>query len=214
MKVLSINVSQVKTVQYLDKEVTTGFYKRPCNGPIAVRKHNIDGDKQADLVNHGGESKAVYAFSYHHYEYWKTVFNENDLSFGAFGENLTVSHLDENELCIGDQVRCGTALLQVSQPRVPCFKFAMAFNNKQAPKLFIQNFHTGVYFRVLEEGLVNTEDELSIEQKHPNSVTVKTLFQTYFDKNSDNAESILLKAYAMPELSSEWKNDIRQKLKL
>lgn len=214
MKILSINISRIKTVEYLGKTVTTGFFKEPCYEPITIDTLKIQGDEQADLKNHGGVSKAVYAFSDHHYNYWRNTFNQQDLTYGAFGENLTISHLDEDNVFIGDQFRCGSALLEVSQPRVPCFKFAMAFNNKKAPKLFIDNQYTGVYFRVIETGTVSGEDSLILEKRLDDSVSVKTLFRAYFDKSFEDANEVLTKAYKMPELAPEWQSQIKQKLKL
>ncbi len=214
MKILSINVSQIKTVEYMGKAFMTGFFKEPCGDSIAINRLNVEGDKQADLKNHGGESKAVYAFSYHHYEYWRNIFGDQGLTYGAFGENLTVSHLDEDSIFLGDQIRCGSTLLEVSQPRVPCFKFAMAFNNKRAPKQFIDKLYTGVYFRVIEPGIIHRNDQLIIENRRQETLSIKTLFQAYFDKRFLRSEQVLKQAYSMPELSKEWKFQIKQKLKL
>ena len=117
MKIVSTNISKVKKIFHNNKEIKTGIFKSPTTNEVVITKTNIIGDQQADLINHGGEHKAVYAFSSAHYEFWiKELKNEN-ISFGMFGENFTISNLSEKDICIGDQFRVGTALLEVSQTR-------------------------------------------------------------------------------------------------
>ena len=212
MKIISTNISKIKTVIYNGKEVKTGIFKTPTNEPVVIEKLNIIGDEQADLVNHGGIDKAVYAFSHNHYEYWQKSLENEGLSSGIFGENFTISDLDETNIHIGDQIRMGTALLEVSQPRVPCFKLAIALNNKQSLKLFTQYYHTGVYFRVLEQGITKTGDAVTIEKKATHNISVKTLFQAFFDKQYPGYESVLLAALELPELALEWQTKIKKKL--
>ena len=212
MKIISTNISKIKTVIYNGKEVKTGIFKTSTSESVAIEKLNIIGDEQADLVNHGGVDKAVYAFSHNHYEYWqKTLENEN-LSSGIFGENFTISDLDEATIHIGDHIRIGTALLEVSQPRVPCFKLGIALNNKNSLKLFTQHYCTGVYFRVLEQGIAKTGDAVTIEKKATHNISVKTLFQAFFDKKYPDYESVLLTALELPELALEWQIKIKKKL--
>ncbi|MBH0020857.1 MOSC domain-containing protein [Pseudoalteromonas sp. SWXJ133] len=212
MKIISTNISKIKTLIHNDKEVRTGIFKTPTNEPVAIEKLNIIGDEQADLINHGGVDKAVYAFSHNHYEYWqKTLENEN-LSSGIFGENFTISDLDEANIHIGDHIRIGTALLEVSQPRVPCFKLAIALNNKNSLKLFTQHYCTGVYFRVLEQGVAKTGDSVVIEKKASHDISVKKLFQAFFDKKYVGYEDILLEALTLPELAVEWQEKLEKKL--
>ncbi|ATC86271.1 MULTISPECIES: MOSC domain-containing protein [Pseudoalteromonas] len=212
MKIISTNISKIKTLIHNGKEVKTGIFKTPTNEPVVIEKLNIIGDEQADLVNHGGVDKAVYAFSHNHYEYWqKTLENEN-LSSGIFGENFTISDLDEANIHIGDHIRIGTALLEVSQPRVPCFKLAIALNNKNSLKLFTQHYCTGVYFRVLEQGVAKTGDSVVIEKKASHDISVKKLFQAFFDKKYVGYEDILLEALTLPELAVEWQEKLKKKL--
>ncbi|MBE3672876.1 MOSC domain-containing protein [Pseudoalteromonas distincta] len=212
MKIISTNISKIKTVVYNGKEVKTGIFKTPTNEPVVIEKLNIRGDEQADLVNHGGVDKAVYAFSYNHYDYWKHTLENDDLAVGAFGENFTISNLDEANIHIGDHIRIGTALLEVSQPRVPCFKLAIALNNKNSLKLFTQHYCTGVYFRVLEQGIAKTGDSVVIEKKASHDISVKKLFQAFFDKKYPDYESVLLAALELPELALEWHTKIKKKL--
>jgi len=212
MKIISTNISKIKTVVHNGKEVKTGIFKTPTNEPVVIEKLNIIGDEQADLVNHGGVDKAVYAFSHNHYDYWKQTLENDDFAIGIFGENFTISDLDEATIHIGDHIRIGTALLEVSQPRVPCFKLGIALNNKNSLKLFTQHYCTGVYFRVLEQGIAKTGDAVTIEKKATHNVSVKTLFQAFFDKQYPGYESVLLAALELPELALEWQTKIKKKL--
>lgn len=214
MKVISTNISKIKTISYNNKKVETGIFKSPTSNEVTISTMNIVGDEQADLINHGGEHKAVYAFSFDHYEYWKKELQNKTLTSGMFGENFTITNLSEENINIGDQLRIGTALLEVSQPRVPCFKLGIALDNKSILKLFIQNYCTGIYFRVLEPGVTKTGDVVTIEKKTTHNISVKRLFQAFFDKDYVGYESILSEAYYLNELAPEWKEKIKKKLNI
>ncbi|WP_024610693.1 MOSC domain-containing protein [Pseudoalteromonas sp. TB64] len=214
MKIISTNISKIKTVVHNSKEVKTGIFKIPTNEPVVIEKLNIIGDEQADLVNHGGVDKAVYAFSHNHYDYWKQTLENENLNFGIFGENFTITDLDEENIHIGDHIRVGTTLLEVSQPRVPCFKLAIALNNKNSLKLFTQHYCTGVYFRVLEQGVAKTGDSVVIEKKVSHDISVKRLFQAFFDKKYVGYEDVLLQALEIPELALEWQEKLQKKLSI
>lgn len=214
MKILSTNISKSKTILYNGKEIQTGIFKVPTSDEVTIEKVNIIGDEQADLINHGGAHKAVYAFSFDHYDYWKGVLENQNLSPGVFGENFTISNLSEEKIHIGDHIRLGTALLEVSQPRVPCFKLGIALGNKSAAKLFTQNYCTGVYFRVLVPGIAKTGDVVSIENKATHGISVKTLFQAYFDREFVGFEKILQEALLLEELAPEWKAKLSKKLSI
>lgn len=208
MKVISVNVSSAEHVEYEGKTISTGIFKKPVKNSVVVSSLGIKGDEQADLINHGGTHKAVYAFSSDHYDYWRGVLNRPDLALGAFGENLAISNLDESQICIGDQFRIGSCLLEVSQPRVPCFKLGIALRNTRAPKLFTKSFRTGVYFRVVEEGTLNSGDDVLRHLSAPNSVSIETLFQAYFDKSYEGAESVFVEALKLDGLAPEWKEKL------
>lgn len=212
MKVLSVNVSLPHEVDYNGKKVMTGIFKKPIHDPVYVTKENLKGDGQADLKNHGGEHKAVYGYSSDHYPYWEKILDRKNLDFGSFGENLTISGLDESELCIGDQLRVGDSLLEISQPRVPCFKLGIALNNKLMPKYFINHFATGIYFRVIEEGFVINGDVVSIEHSNISSISVRRLFRAYFDKDFPEAEQLLRDSLSIDSLPDEWRRMIDLKL--
>jgi len=208
MKVISVNVSAAVKVEYDGETVSTGIFKKPLSNSVNVSSVGLTGDEQADLINHGGAYKAVYAFSSDHYEHWRQVLEKPSLPLGAFGENLSISNLDESKMCIGDQLRVGTCLLEVSQPRVPCFKLGIALGNTRAPKLFTKTFRTGVYFRVLEEGALAQGDEVVKTFSAPGSVSVETLFQAYFDKSYEGAEAVFLQALKLDSLAPEWKEKL------
>ena len=212
MKIVSTNISKIKTTIHEGKEVQTGIFKEPVETELVIEKLSIKGDEQADLVNHGGVDKAVYAFSAGHYPFWEETLGVSALPPGSFGENFTVTDLNEENFNIGDQYRFGSALLEVSQPRVPCFKLGIALKNKQAPKLFIQNAETGVYFRVLESGKVKTGDSVVLEKKADNGINVKDLFRAYFDKEFNDSEHVLSVAYELDELAEPWKEILGKKL--
>ena len=212
MKIISTNISKVKTIIHNGKEIKTGIFKAPTGEEVLIGQLNITGDEQADLIHHGGEHKAVYAFCASHYAYWQGILGNDSLSSGMFGENFTISNLFEEDINIGDQLRIGTALLEVSQPRVPCFKLAIALNNKNILKLFTQNYCTGVYFRVLEAGVAKTGDSVLIEKKVAHGISIKTLFQAYFDSKFVGSKRIFTKALALKELAPEWKEKLEKRL--
>jgi len=214
MQLVSINISLPKPISYNGKEVLSGIFKQAITSPVFVAKNNIEGDGQADRVNHGGEHKAVYAFSHDHYAYWQEALQSPNLPIGAFGENLTITNLDEEQLHIGDQLRIGELVLEVSQPRVPCYKLGLALGNKNAPEMFIKRFETGVYFRVKQEGTICTHDTVEVIKRSVHAVSVKSLFKAYFDKSMENSLAVLTAGLKVPELAPEWQAKIKKRLQL
>jgi MOSC domain-containing protein YiiM len=165
MKIISLNVGAPRTVRQGDLDVLTGIFKSPVPGPIMLRRLNLDGDRQADLQVHGGRNKAVYAYPSEHYDFWRAQLPEMDLPWGMFGENLTTEGLSEEHAFIGDEFRIGqVARVKVTQPRIPCYKLGIRFGRADIIKRFLASGRSGIYFAVLEEGLINTEDE--IERVH------------------------------------------------
>ena len=162
---------QVGTVAPLGPEaVPSGFVKSPVEGPIGAGKLGLEGDQQADLRVHGGPEKAVYAYAASNYPAWLKEFPEHRrrLVPGAFGENLTIEGISEADLCVGDIHSIGTALLQVCQPRQPCFKFGLHFEDKRMPRAMVRNGRAGWYYRVIEPGALQAGDEvLLVERPHP-----------------------------------------------
>ena len=137
MKILSINVSEPQKVTFNGKELITSIYKKPVSNKVQVTSHGIEGDRQADLSVHGGYDKAVYAYSFSHYKLWgehlKKEFNE----YGLVGENLTIDNFDENDIRIGDRLKINDCVLQVSQPRIPCYKIGIKMNSRDFPRMLL-----------------------------------------------------------------------------
>jgi MOSC domain-containing protein YiiM len=212
MEILSINVSPPVDIRYRGKTISTGIFKKPVTGRVWVGKCNVAGDQQVDLDNHGGEHKAVYAFSADHYSYWRRKLERPDLSYGAFGENITASEFGESDLHIGDQFRTGECILEISQPRVPCFKLGIALENRSMPQLFVQRFATGVYLRVLQEGYIQAGEPIALIKVGKFELSVRSLFQAYFDKSYPDALNIMKKALLIPELSPEWVSKLSAKI--
>lgn len=212
MKLVSINVSLAKDIHYNDKIISTGIFKKPVDESVFVSQFRLDGDQQADLDNHGGEHKAVYAFSATHYDYWRQHLAKPSLRYGQFGENLTITNLDEKKLCIGDQVQIGDCILEITQPRVPCFKLGIAFDLSTMPKQFVAYGATGIYFRVISTGQIQQGDDVKVIFRHPQQLSVHTLFNAYFDKSFENAHAIMVQANSIAELSNEWRQKVQSRL--
>ena len=212
MKIISVNVSVVKAIEHNGKTVDTGFFKMPVQERVEVGQINLDGDQQADLKNHGGVDKAVYAFAADHYDYWETELGMSSMPPGQFGENLTIEGLLETQCMIGDRYSIGELVIEVSQPRVPCFKLGVRFNDKSMPKRFISNGQTGVYFRVIETGSVAQGDSLNLIYRESNSISVHELFNAFYnDTDKLVAGDVLDRAVLLPSLAQEWRAKIERK---
>lgn len=206
MQVVSLNIAQPEWVDAGEKRVLTGIFKKPADGARPVRRLGIDGDGQADLVHHGGEDKAVYGYPHEHYARWADELGRDDFAMGQFGENLTTNGLLEADLCIGDTVRAGTALLQVSQPRVPCAKLGIRMGDRSFVRRFLESLRTGFYFRVLEEGAIRAGDALSIASRDTDGFSVRDIMHLHFFDKLNRAQ--LDRALALPALSASWKESL------
>jgi len=185
MKIISTNLAKPRTINWNGQKITTGIYKIPVTEPIYLEKEAVKGDEVTDRAVHGGTHKACYLFSADHYPYWKNLYPNLDWNWGMFGENLTVSGLDETQLYIGDIYKIGSALVQVTQPREPCFKFGIKFGNQHALKQFIQHGFPGTYVSILEEGHVKVNDTFSLVECSKNRLTIAQLFHLYYAENKD-----------------------------
>jgi len=212
MELKSINVSLPKEIEFNNEKIQTGIFKQPVTGSVAITPFNVTGDQQVDLKNHGGEHKAVYGFSTNHYDYWQSVLNNPDLSYGQFGENLSITDLDEAILCIGDQLQIGDCILEITQPRVPCFKLGIAMNLRTMPKLFIKHAATGIYFRIIQPGIITAGQNVEHIFQHPKQLTVQQLFKAYFDKDFVDPVSVMQQAATIPQLSNEWQQKVQSRL--
>lgn len=200
MKIMSTNIAKPTTIIWDGKEVTTGIFKKPKNQPILLEKQAVRNDEVSDRKHHGGEFKACYLFSENHYGYWKNLYPNLDWEYGMFGENLTVSGLNEKDILIGDIYKVGAALVQITQPREPCFKFGVKFGNQKILKQFINHGFPGTYVRVLEAGFVKTGDCLELVEKAKNSLTVWQFFNLLYSKEKNKGHiNLILDNNALPK---------------
>src|SRR5579859_4008325 len=159
-KLLSVNVGLPRDVKWKSKTVRTSVWKSPVDGRRMVHKLDIDGDAQADLAGHGGEQRAVFVYQMDSYRYWETELGRSDFSYGQFGENFTVEGLSDGEVCVGDRYRIGSALFEVTQPRVTCYRVGIRMDEPRMAALLTASGRPGFYFRVLQEGEVGAGDEI------------------------------------------------------
>jgi MOSC domain-containing protein YiiM len=180
MKIISLNVGAPRIVRQGDRDVLTGIFKAPVAGPIMLRRLNLDGDRQADLQVHGGRNKAVYAYPSEHYDFWRAQLPEMDLPWGMFGENLTTEGLSEEHAYIGDEFRIGqVARVKVTQPRLPCYKLGIRFGREDIIKRFVASRRSGIYFSVLEEGLVSTGDPIERVREDERRLSIADVNRAY-----------------------------------
>jgi MOSC domain-containing protein YiiM len=192
-----------------DKPWTTGFFKIPVANPVYVSLSNLDGDGQADLINHGGLDKAVLAYSADHYPKWRKELQLPEMPYGAFGENLTISGLNEELVCIGDTFRIGPVKLQLSQPRQPCWKLARRWRMHELTGLVVRNGRTGWYFRVLEEGEVEAGMPVTLIDRSNPEWTVARANRILHHMKTDLAATLEL-AY-VPELAESWVDELQER---
>ncbi|MFD1163355.1 MOSC domain-containing protein [Hwangdonia seohaensis] len=185
MKINSTNIAKPTTIIWNGKKIKTGIYKTPTNIPIYLGKETVKNDEVSDRKVHGGIYKACYLFSENHYDYWKNLYPNLDWNYGMFGENLTVKNLDETKLFIGDVFEIGDALVQVTQPREPCFKFGVKFGSQRVIQQFINYGFPGTYVRVLREGLVQTGNKLKCIEHDKSSISICDFFQLLYSKNKN-----------------------------
>src|SRR4051794_17330546 len=171
MKVVSVNTGFPREVTWRGRSVITGIFKEPVHGRVALRKLNLDGDRQADLTVHGGEYKAVYCYPLAHYDYWRRELPGVELPAGVFGENFTTDGLLEDEVHIGDRFSAGSAEVVVTQPRLPCYKLGIRFESDDMVKRFFSSRRTGFYLAVAREGEVGSGDEMKRIARDPNAVS-------------------------------------------
>lgn len=209
MRVDSVNVGMPREVEWEGMTVLTGIFKEPVTKPVSLRKFNLAGDAQADLSVHGGPDKAVYAYPGEHYPDWEQRLGRQ-LQPGAFGENLTSTGLIEDQVHIGDEFRIGTALLAVTQPRMPCFKLGIRFGAPSIVKTFLQTRLPGIYFTVLEEGLVGPGDSIELVHTDERRVTVREMLELILAKQPSAGD--LQKIVSIPRLAAVWREEFQARL--
>jgi MOSC domain-containing protein YiiM len=215
MKLLSVSVGTPKEVSYVDrkgreKTTITGIFKTPVDRRVMLRRTNLDGDGQADLDAHGGPDKAVYVYSRENYDFWAVALGRDDLSeAGQFGENFTVEGMSDEDVCVGDRFRIGGALVEVTQPRVPCFKLGILMGIDDFQKQFAEKCRTGFYLRVLEEGEVGAGDAIEPAGHGPVRMSVHDMMHLlYFEPdNIDGAR----KALEVSAMSPGWRGSFEER---
>jgi ferredoxin-NADP reductase/MOSC domain-containing protein YiiM len=212
MKVISVNVGQPRELPWRGQMVRTSVFKTPATGRVRVRKLNFDGDAQADLKGHGGEHRAVMVYQSEAYRYWSETFQRNDFVYGQFGENLTVEGegMADNEVCVGDRFRIGSAIFEVTQPRVTCWRVGISTGVPEMPALLVSHKRPGFYFRVIQEGDVGAGDVIEKIAAGDEKMSVAEIDGLLYLK--DHPEDKLQRAIKIPALSEAWKESFQNLL--
>lgn len=187
MQIISTNLGKPTEVSWNGKLITTGIYKSPVDTPLLLETENVSGDTIGDPKVHGGIYKACYLFSAEQYPYWKEKYPHLDWNWGMFGENLTVKGLDESQIKVGSIYRLGNALVQITQPREPCFKLGLKFGTQEILKQFIDHGWPGTYVRILEVGKVSSGDTMDLVEESGNPLTTQQFFSLLYDKEKDQS---------------------------
>src|SRR3954453_3258466 len=196
-----------KDVAWRGKTVFTGVFKDSVSGPRRVRKLNVDGDGQGDLGGHGGEQRAVFVYQLDSYRHWERELGRDDFVHGQFGENFTVDGLVDDEVCIGDRYRIGSAVFEISQPRVTCYRVGLRMNDPRIPALLVSHHRPGFYFRVLEEGDVEAGDAIIKLASGPEHMPVAEVDALLYLPGHTRQQ--LLRALRIPALSPGWQTSFQ-----
>ncbi|AFL86742.1 flavodoxin reductase family protein [Terriglobus roseus DSM 18391] len=203
---VSINVGPPRDIEWQGRMVHTAVWKRPVEGRVMARHLNIDGDGQGDLAGHGGEHRAVMVYQIASYHYWEQLLGVSSLEMGAFGENLTVDGLADDQVCIGDRYRIGTAVFEVTQPRVTCYRVGLRMNNPQMPALLVSHRRPGFYCRVITEGEIVAGDDIVKVASGPQTVTVAEIDALLYLPG--HPRDRLQNALGVPALSAGWRSSL------
>jgi MOSC domain-containing protein YiiM len=197
--VLSVNVAQMRRIQRQGELVWTGIWKHPVAGPVAVRGVNVEGDDQGDRSVHGGPDKAVYAYAREDIDWWQRELGR-ELPDGVFGENLTLRGIDPARALVGERWRIGSVLLEVSEPRFPCWKLGVRFGDPLMLKRFAQARRSGTYLRIVEEGTLAAGDRVEPVSRPAHDLTVADFVHAYLEDRSQ------LPRLLIPEVSESWRD--------
>jgi MOSC domain-containing protein YiiM len=203
-QVISVNVGQPRAVVWKGRKVVTGIFKEPVAGRIAVRRLNLEGDRQADLTVHGGPEKAIYAYPAEYYPFWREQFPEMEIPWGMFGENLTVEGLLDETVHIGDRFQVGSAHVAVTQPRLPCYKLGLKFGRDDILKRFLKSKLTGFYLAVLKEGEVAAGDPIRLLHRDEHQVKVADITRLY--REDKHNLDLLRRVVVVEALPEEWRD--------
>jgi MOSC domain-containing protein YiiM len=206
-KVLSVNVGGVRTFDYNGRPARSAIWKSPVLGRVAVRGVNLAGDDQADRKAHGGPDKVVYAYAVEDARLWEQQIGRA-LAHGEFGENLTTEGIDPNQALVGERWQIGTTVLEVSEPRIPCWRLGVRMNDKLFPRRFTEALRPGAYLRLIVEGDVGAGDEIKVVERPDHDLTIQDVFRIY-TRDRDEVERLL----AVPQMSQSWQRWARDLLR-
>ena len=206
-RLISVNVGLPRDIKWRGETVHTAIWKDPVESRRVVRKLNIDGDGQGDLAGHGGEHRAVMVYQMDSYRYWEKYLGRANFTFGQFGENFTVEGMPDNEVCVGDRYRIGSALFEVTQPRVTCYRVGIRMDHPQMAALLVSHHRPGFYLRVLEEGEAGAGDEITKVADGPERVTITEIDALLYLPGHPREQ--LKRALRIPQLSPGWKGSLQ-----
>ena len=203
-RLLSINVGLPRDIAWQSRTVHTGIWKESVRGRRMVWRLNVDGDGQGDRAGHGGEHRAVFVYQIEAYRYWQDQLSRTDFKYGQFGENFTVKGLSDDAVCVGDRYRIGSALFEVTQPRVTCYRVGIRMNEPQMAGLLVAHDKPGFYFRVLNEGEVEAGDDIVLERQFPESMTISEVNALLYKPG--HPANRLERVLRIPALSAGWRS--------
>jgi MOSC domain-containing protein YiiM len=197
-QIRSVNVGEIRTIEWLGRQITTAIWKHPVAHAVRIRRLALSGDQQADLESHGGADKAVYAYAREDSDWWQQELGRR-VNDGLFGENLTVSGLVLTDAVIGERWTVGTAHLEVSQPRIPCYKLGIRIGDPLFPRRFAEAGRPGAYLRVIDEGSVAAGDPIAVVSRPSHGVTIGNVERAY-----RGDRTMLARLRDLPELPEAW----------
>ena len=209
MNIISTNIGEPGTITWQGREVITGIYKQPVDQPIYLGGDDVTGDRVIDRKHHGGKDKACYLYSADHYPYWLERYPVPGWEWGLFGENLTVEGLDEGSVLIGNIYEAGEALIQVTQPRQPCYKLDVRFGHPEMTRDFISSGFPGVYVRVIREGFVRKTDALTLIDSPAQGPDLRTIFNMLYSNSFDR--NVVMNALENPYLAESCRRDLMKR---
>ena len=212
MKIISTNIAEPRIIKWNGREVETGIYKLPVETPLFLGLEDVRYDHVMDRRYHGGKDKACYLYSADHYPYWQNLYPQIDWQWGMFGENLTVSGLNESMIRIGDTFQTGEAVVQVTQPRQPCFKLGVRFGSQEIVKQFSLSDYPGIYVRILKEGFVSTGDSLILLESFSESPSIKIVFNMLYYNTFEKGQ--VAEVIKNPFLAQSCRKDLMKKWRI
>ncbi len=209
-KILSVNVGTAREFEYNNRPAKSAIWKSPVAGRIAARGVNLEGDDQADPKAHGGFDKAMYAYAIEDIQWWEQILGRS-LVYGEFGENLTTQGIEVNDALVGERWEIGSTVLEISEPRIPCWRLGVRMDDKTFPRRFTEAMRPGPYLRIIVEGDVGAGDEIRVVEKPHHGLTVRDVFRIY--TRDRNEVERLLDVAQISDAWKRWANDMLQKVK-